>query len=303
MRWQKRGLLIPTPAPVAWGVSHAMVPVAEPRQQGVRVYFSARDPEGRSSTGFADFDPAAPTDTLRYGVSVLLAPGALGAFDDSGAMGASVVDRGDRKYLYYIGWSRGVTVPFYTFIGCAVSADGGESFSRISPAPVVERGPHDPFLTTSPWVLVEDGLWRLWYASGTGWSRDDKGPHHTYKIKYAESDDGISWRRRGITCIDFADEGEYAIARPCVVKDGAVYRMWYSYRCDAYRIGYAESRDGIEWERKDAEVGIDVSEGGWDSEMIEYPCVFDYDGTRYMLYNGNGYGETGIGLAVLERDD
>jgi hypothetical protein len=34
--------------------------------------------------------------------------------------------------------------------------------------------------------------------------------------------------------------------------------------------------------------------------MIEYPFVFDHGGARYMLYNGNGYGRSGVGLAVLE---
>jgi hypothetical protein len=32
--------------------------------------------------------------------------------------------------------------------------------------------------------------------------------------------------------------------------------------------------------------------------MIEYACVFDVGATRHMLYNGNGYGATGIGHAV-----
>jgi hypothetical protein len=50
----------------------------------------------------------------------------------------------------------------------------------------------------------------------------------------------------------------------------------------------------------DSEVGIDVSSAGWDSEMVEYPHVFDHQGTRYMLYNGNHYGETGFGYAILE---
>jgi hypothetical protein len=77
--------------------------------------------------------------------------------------------------------------------------------------------------------------------------------------------------------------------------------MWYSYRGESYRIGYAESHDGIQWTRRDEEAGIEVSDGGWDSEMICYPCVFDHEGQRYMLYNGNGYGKTGIGLAVLEQ--
>jgi len=80
--------------------------------------------------------------------------------------------------------------------------------------------------------------------------------------------------------------------------------MWYCYRggTDMYRAGCAESKDGIDWERKDAEAGIDVSESGWDSEMICYPCVFEHKGQRYMLYNGNDYGRTGFGLAILESD-
>ena len=81
--------------------------------------------------------------------------------------------------------------------------------------------------------------------------------------------------------------------------------MWYSYRgqpsITTYRIGYAESPDGVHWSRMDEKMhSLDVSEGGWDSEMICYPYVFDHKGKRYMLYNGNGYGKTGFGLAVLE---
>jgi len=34
---------------------------------------------------------------------------------------------------------------------------------------------------------------------------------------------------------------------------------------------------------------------------ICYPYVFDHAGSRYMLYNGNGYGRTGFGIAILER--
>jgi hypothetical protein len=78
--------------------------------------------------------------------------------------------------------------------------------------------------------------------------------------------------------------------------------MWYSHRGQSYRVGYAESANGIEWERKDTHSGIDVSESGWDSEMIAYPYVFEHEGTHYMLYNGDGYGRTGIGLAVFDRN-
>ena len=87
--------------------------------------------------------------------------------------------------------------------------------------------------------------------------------------------------------------------------------MWYcfrgsvNYRTDkaqSYRIGYAESKDGIEWTRKDDEVGIERSESGWDSVMMEYPFVYEHKGEKYLLYNGNGFGETGIGFAVLKEN-
>jgi hypothetical protein len=192
-------------------------------------------------------------------------------------------------------------VPFYFYIGVAVSDDGGETYRKLSIAPLLERNSIDPYLTASPSVLVEGGVWRMWYVSGTGWEVKDGQPRHYYHIKYAESSDGIDWSRKGIVCIDYQSEDEYAIARPCVIKEGSLYKMWYSHRGKNYRAGYAESSDGLRWERKDAESGIEVSDSGWDSEMIAYPFVFHDQGKRYMLYNGNGYGKTGIGLAVLDR--
>lgn len=215
-------------------------------------------------------------------------------------MASCLIRHEGRELLYYIGWSRRVTVPFQTLIGCATRAEGEVSFRRVSRAPILPPTDVDPYLTTAPWVLVDGGTWRMWYASGTGWKATDDGPLHRYHIRYAESDDGLEWRRRGVVCIDYADDSEYALTRPCVVRDGDLFKMWYSRRGGAYRIGYAESRDGVTWTRMDSDAGIDVSPDGWDDEMIEYPFVLDHAGRRYLLYNGNGYGETGIGWAVLE---
>ena len=80
--------------------------------------------------------------------------------------------------------------------------------------------------------------------------------------------------------------------------------MWYCHRGTdyLYRIGYAVSPDGLSWTRRDAQTGINVSESGWDSELMAYPFVFDHAGNRYMLYAGNGYGRDGMGLAILEQD-
>lgn len=94
------------------------------------------------------------------------------------------------------------------------------------------------------------------------------------------------------------------MARPSVYLENGIFKMYYCHetRVGRYRIGYAESRDGIKWVRKDNYAGIDVSKGKneWDSEMIEYPYVVKYKSKFFMFYNGNSYGRDGVGLAVLD---
>lgn len=294
-RWIKKGLLFAPEGNSSWLHSHAALPVVD----GNRVYFSGRDKQGRAQVGF--FETGPEFDKVnRVSEHPVISLGPLGAFDDSGVTTSWIVNHDGKKYHYYSGWSLGVSVPFYFFVGLAISEDGGETYKRVSPSPVLERNEIDPYLTASPCVLVEDGRWRMWYVSGTGWEIKDGRPRHRYHIKYAESSDGIEWKRDGFVCINYRSDDEYAISRPCVVRDGSLYRMWFASRGDSYRIGYAESRDGLNWTRKDHESGIDVSADGWDSEMVAYPYVFQREGDYCMLYNGNDYGRTGIGAAILQ---
>lgn len=300
MRWRKLGRVFCPENLAPWMRSHAANPVAEVLDDRLcRVYFSTRDDRSRSSIAWLELDLREPTRPLRVAEAPVLSPGRTGAFDDSGASMGCLVRMDGTRYLYYLGWNLGVTVPWRNSIGLAVSRGGGP-FERLSEAPVLDRGHHDPFSVSYPWVFVEDGRWRMWYGSNLDWGPEQKDMAHV--IKYAESDDGIAWRREGRIAIPFKSADEYAMSKPCVLRDGARFRMWYSYRGAAYRIGYAESGDGLSWMRLDERVGIGVSAEGWDSEAVCYPCVFDWAGRRYMLYNGNRYGLTGFGMAVLEDD-
>jgi hypothetical protein len=217
-----------------------------------------------------------------------------------------IVNHQNKKYLYYIGWNVKVSVPYHLSIGLAVSEDKGRSFDKVSEGPLLDRAIDEPFFNTAPCVQCEEDIWRMWYVSCTGWETAAERPEPRYHVRYAESTDGIRWRKTNHVCIDYIGETD-AIGRPCVYKQHGRYRMLYSYRdvwdyrtdrAQSYRLGYAESADGIAWIRRDAEAGIERSASGWDSEMMEYCYLYHYQDRSYLFYNGNGFGKTGIGYAV-----
>jgi hypothetical protein len=309
MHWEKKGLIFAPNQNHDWMVSHAQVPLVDRvNSEVLRIYFGTRDKDNRTVTTFIEVDVADPIHVSYVHDRPVLGLGELGCFDDCGAMPSWIVDQGSDKYLYYTGWNTSTTVPYRNSIGLALSQDGGKTFSRVYDGPILDRTYREPHFCAVPCVLVEDGRWRMWYLSGVKWDVFNDKPEPRYHIKYAESADGVNWDRRGIVCIDFKSEAEAGIVRPSVMREGGVYKMWYSYRGlehyrtdkrSSYRIGYAESHDGVEWTRKDEDLGLDISPTGWDSEMVAYPYVQAHGRTKYMFYNGNGFGKSGFGYAVL----
>lgn len=298
MHWKKLGLVFCPDNHYDWMMTHAANPVAEHLQGDLfRVYFSCRDKTNRASIGYVDIDITDPLKIVNLSTSPVLRHGEIGCFDDSGVSMSCIVKNKGERFLYYLGWNLGVTVPWRNSIGLAMQDTNPNEFKRHSLAPVLDRNHVDPYSISYPWVLLDGDIWKMWYGSNLKWGKEQEDMAHV--LKYAESNDGIHWTRNGNIAIDFQDPSEYALSKPCIIKENNIYKMWYSFRGNRYRIGYAESNDGISWIRKDREAGIDVSISAWDSESVEYPCVFDHGGLKYMLYNGNGYGKTGFGIALL----
>ena len=304
MKWRKLSQVFVAEDQFPWMATHAAAPFAE-RLGGseVRIYFSPRDKENRSCIASLVFDLEKQKVIDISGEPVLL-PGEVGLFDDSGCVMGFLMERGGKRFLYYLGWNLKVTVPWMNTIGLAIYNPQTQSFEKHGRIPVMDRSEEDPFSISYPCILEAGGMLKMWYGSNLSWGKVQEAMRHV--IKSAVSENGIDWQRTGKVAIDLIHENEYAVSKPHVLYSaGKGYEMWYSYRgrdeIKTYRIGYATSTDGNTWIRRDDEVGIDVSSEGWDSEMICYPHVFDNFGTRYMLYNGNGYGRTGFGLAVLEE--
>lgn len=297
--WKKHGLMLRPDRSKSWMRSHVAVPCLEQvRGDRYRMYFCSRDAQNRSQTGYAEFDITNPAKILYLTPKPVLPLGELGAFDDNGVTPTWVLDRGGSKYLYYVGWNRGATVRMHLYVGLAISKDGGKTFKRYSRAPVLERVKEDPLLTATLSILKEGGVYRMWYISGDRWFARGGETFPVYNVKYAESRDAIHWERKGRVCIDYKNKAEHALARPCVLKEDGVYKMWYSHKGADYRIGYAESKDGLRWKRLDDKVGIEPPAKGFDSVMQEYAFVVVHKGRKYMFYNGDEYGKEGIGYAT-----
>ena len=313
MNWLKKGLIF---APNRNNInmhSHAAIPFADKiDDNSLRIYFSSRNCKGQSLPFYIDVDRSNPRLIKNIQEEPILSLGELGSFDDSGIMPSWIVNYNGMKYMYYIGWNPQVTVSYRLSIGLAISTDGGNTYTKYSKGPICDRSKEEPYFNTAPCVLIINNIWKMWYISCTGWEFINNYPEPKYHVKYAESDDGINWNKTGLVCIDYDTEAE-AIGRPTVLFENGKYKMWFSYRKisnyrsdkqSSYRIGYAESADGINWTKKNQKSKIDISQNdNWDCEMITYSHVIlneKLDNNLTMFYNGNGFGKSGFGYAVLE---
>lgn len=300
--WEKLGLLVTLRPDIEWLAGGAGPCCAVRNLTNALVldlYISGRDSSNRSRLGLAQFS-LEKEEIIHINPLPVLSLGQRGAFDENGTSYPCVIRNEHESLMYYTGWIEGKQVPWYNDLGLAKSLNG-ISFNRVSRAPIFPRKDADFLGIGSSWILRDALDWHLWYTRFERWgSGGDDHPHY-YNIKHAKSTNGLDWVSDQDICIDFQDESEYAVAKPCVLKIGNKFVMWYSYRGSSYLPGFAVSNDGIHWERRDDHVGITTSKDGWDSEMLCYPHVIEVGDYFYMFYNGNRYGVDGLGCARASR--
>ncbi|WP_332742573.1 hypothetical protein [Hydrogenophaga sp.] len=301
--WRKRGRIF---EPGGDDFSHGSHPCAI-HIVGDRyvVAFTRRDERQRSHIFLSNAIVSDGQVELQGKPKAALWPGEPCHFDCDGAISVCFVKHRGAIYLYYVGWQNLPEGLWICDTGRAKLDEGELTLTREFAGPVLGRDKNNPLFAAATAFHVSGDLWQTWYNSGLRWEKTAQGWKHHYGIHYAHSNNGVDWVCHPGMCLPFKDEYEYAFGRPSVIHREGTYFMWYAHRAtrttDTYRIGFASSVDGRHWERHDELSGIDVAPTGWDSEMICYPCVFEHRGQMYMLYNGNGYGKTGFGLAVMEE--
>ena len=301
LRWKKLGVLIEPDISVPWMATHAGPSHVRVEGEHIFIYVSGRDVNNVSRVGVVTVQIRGEEHSvLNVSSEPCLDVGAVGLFDENGASYPWIIQHSGMFYMYYVGWVQGGKSRFQNFTGLAISQDGFK-FERLKNTPILERTDLEPFGSGSCCVWMEDGLFKMYYTAFEAWIEHPVKNQPRYNLKLATSLNGIDWCRDQAVAIDFKDPDEHAISRPSLLIEDGLYRLWFCCRGDSYRIGYAESRDGINFTRLDEAAGIEPSDHGWDRDMKGYPHIFDYDDRRYMIYNGNNFGQTGLGLALLER--
>ncbi len=307
--WVKQGVVYDKPVGEFTFASHACVH----HLQGDEfiLAFTRRDRLQHSNIFLTRAKVADGKVELLLEPKLALTPGKPGTFDCDGAASMCMVEIDSQIYLYYGSWQNLPTKGMWIAeSGRAIVNPNAMTIEREFDGPIFGRCIDEPLWGTGPCLMRENGVWHVWYVSLDRWERQADGSFkHFYNIKHRFSDDAVQWRRGRTVSIDFANDLECSIACPSVLHEkGRPYQMWYSFReqpgIGTYRMGYAESEDGIIWTRLDHMAGIDVSQSGWDSEMICYGHAFRHKNYMYMLYNGNAYGKTGFGVAsFLDAED
>lgn len=299
MQWEKRGLI--RPADVIWADHSFLQPTPLLLGNVIRTYGGLRDKNGISRIGYLDLDAHNPSNVLGMSKTPVLDIGQPGFFDDNGVVPCAVIQREEGIYLYYAGYQLAHKVRFVAYTGLAISKDGGQTFTKTKTVPALERAPGEELFRAVHSILKVDGVWKVYYGAGNAYIQGKEKTLPLYNIRYMESGDGVHFSSEAGRVILNFEGDQYRIGRPYVVKTAEKYHMFFGYSTPdiLYKLGYASSIDGLNWVRDDAELNLDLSADGFDSQMMAYPSLILHPSKTYLFYNGNDYGKEGFGYAEL----
>jgi len=316
-QWIKKGKIFDPRERFDWMYEYAQNPNALLLEDRIRVYFTCRpkrseDGSCTSQIGFVDLDRNDPSKVIYVHDKAVLDLGGIGDFDEFGTMPGSIIHIKERNeiWLYYVGWSRKVSVPYQWANGLAISKDGGKTFKKIGKGPILSTTVNEPYLQACPrvWRFSESD-WHMWYQSGLEWYPCNGHMESVYVTMHATSSNGVDWQRDGRQIIPSKVFKESQTSAS-FLQQGGKNHLFFSYRHGTdfrngqrgYRIGYAHSNSLDDWQRNDDLSGIDISTQGWDSEMLCYPHVVQDNEKTYLFYCGNYFGREGFGYAQLSNN-
>src|SRR5690606_26940447 len=125
--------------------------------------------DGLSSIGRVDVAADDPGRVRAISPEPVLARGRHGTYDDNGVFPARVTRVEGQVFLYYTGFEICEKIRYRMVGGLAVSDDDGDTFRRVSEAPVMDRASEGLFFRGGPSIAAHEGAYRAVYSAGSAW--------------------------------------------------------------------------------------------------------------------------------------
>ena len=303
MRWNKLGNIYQADPVCDNLLSHAANPLPILIENNIyRVFFNGRNSESKSSLGYFDFNidtlevmNICEREVIKFGVE-------NSYYSHGISIGNDYQDLDGNTYILFMAWQIRGGEHWRGDIGRIVVSSLDEMYIEDTDSPFIGLNEIDKVSLSYPWVYRDEAGYSMIYGSTISWKEDNGEMLHV--LNCAESVDGNQWKKKGLA-VPYELGKAQAFSRPSYIKIDDTEHLWFSYRSgsgEKYRIGHSFKSDNGLWQLDIENAGIDVSDDqdAWDSEMICYPYILEHNDKIYMFYNGNGFGRSGIGLAVLE---
>jgi predicted GH43/DUF377 family glycosyl hydrolase len=186
----------------------------------------------------------------KYGNNPIIRVGTAGSWEETWIFEPCVIYNESVFHMWYTGAKGDWTDfdPWDAGVGYATSTDG-INWTKHASNPVFEEntpGNWDDYIVCEQTVLFHNGMFHMWYQGLTS-------TPGLFPIGYATSADGISWQRSESNPV-LIPSSLWELPRhqfPHVIITDSTYHMWYSAGVDFFnwKIGYAKSTDGINWEK------------------------------------------------------
>jgi len=226
----------------------------------------------------------------------VLGLGGVGTWDSNLVAVGAVINDGGTYKMWYSG-QNGVN----TQVGLATSSDG-ITWTKYANNPVMKISAgtfYSNHIGPGSSVIKEGKTYKMWFNGNNG--NGNNGAH----IGYATSTDGIAWTINANSLLGAGKVGAFdstAVGYPDVWKAGDRYYMNYAgWNGANFRLGAAESSDGINWKRmNNGNAVINLGGGGaWDNTHILESSVVRL-GYRTYLWYGGCTATCRIGLATAD---
>ena len=279
--------------------SHASLPtVLKLSDDIVRVFFSPRT-KNKSHVAYFDADLSLINTSknciINFSDQSVLAPGQSGDERESGIMPSQAVIVDNQIVLTTCCWLENKLYPYSQKI---YRFNLNSKNLKIEHKEELDQKYHTEHYRTNPFNYCDDRFKINSWVSGIEWVKDMHQFSSVYTIQMELFD-----KRNKVSSSYQVPLGKFcAICRPIIFKESETnFKLYFSARTNKSDYKIYSSNFYPNKYFSPAELILEPDTGSdWCNEMVEYPFVFDCGINRYMMFCGNNYGATGLGLAVYE---